>query len=129
MNGGLRLASVEHCQGTGQNKEGTWNQFEFDLKRDIKEQDCLLQIWSDGVKTENRAVSAMICIIIVRLLTFWLDSEQGEYLMKVDVERTHSSGPLLMLPQTDMMDNCRDLWSMKRPRLDAHHLEILVDLS
>jgi len=129
MNGGLRLASVEPYQGTGQNKEGTWYQFAFDLKRDIKYRDYLLQIWSDGVKTENRAVSAMDCIIIVRLLTFWLDNEQGEDLMKVDVERTHSSGPLLVLPHTDMMDNCRDCSSIKRPRLDAHHREILVDLS
>lgn len=53
MNGGLRLASVEPYQGTGQNKEGARYQFAFDLKRDIKYRDYLLQIWSDGVKTEN----------------------------------------------------------------------------
>ena len=53
MNGGLRLASVEPYQGMGQNKEGAWYQFAFDLKWDIKYRDYLLQIWSDGVKTEN----------------------------------------------------------------------------
>lgn len=84
MNGGLRLASVEPCQGTGQNEEGARYQFAFDLKRDIKYRDYLL--FGRMALKRKTEQCRQDCIIIVRLITFWLDNEQGEDLMKVDVE-------------------------------------------
>jgi hypothetical protein len=89
MNGGLRLALVEHCLVTGQNEADGVCQLIFDLKRSFRKGNLGLQSKSEGVAKENRAgFETVYCIIFVLLSMYVPNRGRQEDLMKAEAQQT-----------------------------------------